>query len=247
MRRKTIKSVCFIISIFLGLSLSTSINAIADCPGGGSPRQEELGKLLLKTDYTDINCRYLGQPYNWKGNQAHPGIDYRGSSGTSVYAPVKGEYILSATEIDGKASYVILPNKDRLFILHMQDLILGEREKGQEIGFIYLDHVHAELRVGGYSGKYLVGADSCGGTCTLDEIEEKTDDPSEVVAESDPVIPEDTVEPTTTTTTVKPTTTTNNGIYDRAIFVNENYPDNTKVAGGTSLTKVWTVKNTGTR
>ena len=38
----------------------------------------------------------------------------------------------------------------------------------------------------------------------------------------------------------------NNGNYDRAIFVNENYPDNTKVAGGTSLTKVWTVKNTGT-
>jgi hypothetical protein len=33
---------------------------------------------------------------------------------------------------------------------------------------------------------------------------------------------------------------------DKASFVSENYPDNTSVSGGTSFTKQWTIKNTGT-
>jgi len=182
MGRKTIKILWVIIaSIFWGLSLTLSTDAIADCPGGGSPQQEELGKLLLKTKYNGISCGYLGQPYNWMGNQAHPGIDYNAPGGTVVYAPVSGEYKLSSTEVLGKASYVILPNGKRLFLLHMKDLILGHREKGDKIGLIYDDHVHAELRAG-YSGTYLVGGVTCGGTCTLEKIEELTDDPSEVAS-----------------------------------------------------------------
>ena len=63
----------------------------------------------------------------------------------------------------------------------MKNLIYGYRDTGEKIGEIFDDHVHAELRVG-YSGTALVGGASCGGTCTLEEIEEKTDDPSEVVS-----------------------------------------------------------------
>ncbi|MBC7360297.1 MAG: hypothetical protein H5U10_17355 [Desulfacinum sp.] len=179
MKIKLIKVVYFIIiSMFVGIYSNT--NATEDCPNGGTPQQEELGKLLLKTNYHAISCRYLGQPYNRMGNQAHPGIDYSAPAGTPIYAPVTAEYKLSSTEMLGKASYVILPNGKRLFFLHMRNLVLGYREKGEEIGLTYDDHVHVELRVG-YSGTYLVGGESCGGTCTLQQIEEMTDDPSTIL------------------------------------------------------------------
>jgi hypothetical protein len=174
------KTLCFIIISIFGLSLSP--NSVAACPGGGSPQQEDLGRLLLKDNYSSISCSYLGQPYSFEGNQAHAGIDYPVPVGRSVYAPVSGVYNSSSTEILGKACYIILSNGKRLFIHHMKNLIYGYRDTGEKIGEIFDDHVHAELRVG-YSGAYLVGGASCGGTCTLEDIEEKTDDPSEVVSD----------------------------------------------------------------
>ena len=171
--------------IFIWLIIIQNI-AVYACQGGGTPRQENLGRLLLKNNYSNISCRYLGQPYNFAGNYAHAGIDYPASSGKPVYAPVTGEYKNSSTVSLGEASYIILPNGKRLFILHLKNRILGHRDKGQKIGEINIDHVHAELRVN-YQGTYAVGGASCGGTCYLSDIETLTDDPSEVV-EDDNII-----------------------------------------------------------
>lgn len=175
----------FALWVLLGV-LSLSSNTIA-CQGGGSSQQEELGRLLLQGNYSNISCRYLGQPYSFEGNQAHAGIDYPAQVGISVYAPVTGVYSKATTDTgDGVGLYTILPNGKRLFLHHMQNRIDGHRDKGQKIGEIFNDHVHAELRIN-YSGTKLVGGigGSCGSTtCTLEQIQNLTDDPSEVITES---------------------------------------------------------------
>jgi len=151
--------------------------AMAACPGGGTPAQEELGRLLLNTNYKSISCKYLGTPYTFEGLQAHAGIDYPAAGGTTVYAPMSGKLFKSSTFIYGNAVYYDLGNGKKLFIHHLKDYKTGDVKKGDPIAKVYQDHVHAELRVG-YNGDYLLGGASCGTTCTASQVEQKTDDPA---------------------------------------------------------------------
>lgn len=173
--------------VYMVLVVSSTIaasRAHAACEDGGDrtniERKQELGRVLLGGD-PSISCNYLDTPYPWFGLAAHAGIDFPASEGDVVRAPVAGTYNLSSTVSSGQAVYTILPNGKRLFIHHLKNPSTGWKSKGAEIGRIYWDHVHAELRVN-YAGTSLLGGASCPGeTCSVSEIGERTDDPSEVV------------------------------------------------------------------
>ncbi len=170
------------VSAFFWIFSQSCIMPYADCPDTGTDRQKELGRLVLKDGYKGIMCGYLGQPYNISGNLAHPGIDYRADKGSEVYAPLSGEYNKADTNVGGNSCYVVLPTGKRLFFLHLDDLKLGYRKKGETIGKVHGDHVHVELRAQGYDRRSLVGEGSDGVLLRDKEhIERLTDDPSEVI------------------------------------------------------------------
>lgn len=151
------------------------------CVGGGTARQEDLGRLLLKGNYNSISCAYLGEPYSYDNLQAHPGIDYPAASGKDVYAPIAGTPLLSSSDNLDNVIYFDLGNNKKLFIHHVKNVVTDTPvSKGDKIGEIFNNHVHAELRVS-YPGTSLLGGTSCGGTCTASQVAEHTGDPSEVV------------------------------------------------------------------
>ncbi len=171
----TIRSIAILLLLLFGIQ--TQVHA---CAGEGTAAQKNLGQLLLKTKYRRISCTYLGTPYNFANLKAHAGIDYPAAAGTAVYAPMSGTLRKSKTSVYGDSVYYSLDNNKKLFIHHLKYYKTGWVNKGDKIAEIYKDHVHAELRVG-YSGTYLVGGASCGGTCTYSQIAQLTDDPSSVI------------------------------------------------------------------
>ena len=167
------------------------------CPRGGTPAQENLGRLLLKANYSGISCKYLGTPYSFSNLQAHAGIDYPAAGGSTVYAPMSGTLYLSGTDLGnlGGAVYYNLGGGKKFFIHHLKidrnkwtSGVGIKINKGDAIPGVAVirdaAHVHAELRVDN-PGTQLIGGASCGKTCTYSQIDQKTDDPSSViVAES---------------------------------------------------------------
>ena len=184
-----------LLSIVIYFLLSNSILAIT-CEGN-SEDQLYLGQTALKTN-TSINFGYLCEYSNPVSPlpKYHAGVDYSGSGGQQVYAPVSGNLKKASTNYYGSSVYIVPDNPPsglsiRIYLLHLEDSsIVSDRyvNKNDPIAKLYSyssSHLHIEVRLN-YSSTFAIANISCpDGNCNLrDEIAGLTVDPGILVSGS---------------------------------------------------------------
>lgn len=125
----------------------------------GAVTSEQLGQLLLKENYSQVNQEYLayypeGPTSKTTFGGYHPGIDYRARSPLAVYSPVSG--IVSSTGSLGRVSIRISGTNDYFIFLHLSSFNVATGKNinvGDKIGLSGAEgttaaHLHVEVRTG---------------------------------------------------------------------------------------------------
>lgn len=132
----------------------------------GGVTKEQLGKLLLEENYSIVTQDYLA--YYAQGPTSattyggyHPGIDYRATTGRTVYSPVSG-VVKSTAASNGRISILIDGTSDYFIFLHLSRFSVGVNSRvqvGDTIGLTgsagaSSPHLHVEVRTNNQLAAY---------------------------------------------------------------------------------------------
>jgi hypothetical protein len=136
----------------LGIVLAAS--ALGTFSASAAVTTEQLGRMLLRTNYTQVNQDY--NVFYMVKQGRHPGIDYR-SNNHAVYSPVSGVVASIDASAWGRVSIKIDGTNDYFMFMHMSSFNVRAGERvvvgGQvgisgDVGARGAPHLHVEVRTG---------------------------------------------------------------------------------------------------
>lgn len=136
----------------LGIVLAAA--ALGTFSASAAVTTEQLGRMLLRTNYTQVNQDY--NVFYMVKQGRHPGIDYR-SNNHAVYSPVSGVVASIDASAWGRVSIKIDGTNDYFMFMHMSSFNVRAGERvvvgGQvgisgDVGARGAPHLHVEVRTG---------------------------------------------------------------------------------------------------
>jgi hypothetical protein len=179
-----VRHIVLVVVFSIVFTSSKTCSALDQFCEGDHDKQQQLGSIILGSKYLGVSLGYLCK-YTYSVSELsrmdlptfHTGVDYPATPKTIVKAAVSGMLYKGTTTTDGY-SLVLAPDNNvdgevsRIIYLHLNKptesyskLLNTHVNIGDEIGTVYNDHVHIEVRRN-YNGFSAVGRKkSCNGDC----------------------------------------------------------------------------------